>query len=289
MTLQVGDTVRVIVPWLNLRVGQIGQVFSFSEQDSKGRGANPLVDIPGRGRFLVPASHLEPHDGPLPAAVPNTPRLSADLPPPAVIPDPGPPVVDWCERPAEPATGLREAMQHPEDAMQHPIPAPVAPAATPKRTCTVDGCTKPHWAKGLCANHYSSEYQRKKRKEQEDWTTVRVEAKEIEAARDKAIHDELERKVWGPQASELERANAKALEPTATESFQLEEVAEGLVKNITEIMTSDPPPLTVHLDAAIASLRQALEVAAPDGSMDRLVALTGLIGHVERCVRELPE
>lgn len=52
----------------------------------------------------------------------------------------------------------------------------------------------------------------------------------------------------------------------------------------------DRDPLTVHLDAALASLRRALAAAATDGgSVDRLVALVGLLGHVERCVRELPE
>ena len=48
-------------------------------------------------------------------------------------------------------------------------------------------------------------------------------------------------------------------------------------------------PLVVPLKVAIASLRRALEVAARDASMLRLQALVGLLAHVERCVRELPE
>ena len=48
-------------------------------------------------------------------------------------------------------------------------------------------------------------------------------------------------------------------------------------------------PVGNHLAGATMNLRAALAVAAVDASQDRLVALTELIGHVDRCVRELPE
>lgn len=45
-----------------------------------------------------------------------------------------------------------------------------------------------------------------------------------------------------------------------------------------------------QLDAALVSLREALAISSRAGdSVTRLVALTELIGHVDRCVRELPE
>lgn len=62
-----------------------------------------------------------------------------------------------------------------------------------------------------------------------------------------------------------------------------------LRQNITENITSDSSPLTVPLDAAIATLRQVLAIAAPHASVLRLQALVGMLAHAERCVRELPE
>lgn len=68
------------------------------------------------------------------------------------------------------------------------------------------------------------------------------------------------------------------------------ELRQTIARSLIAMMHEpQPAPLTVHIDAALASLRLALAAAAPDGSALRLATLVLLIEQIESCIRELPE
>lgn len=62
MGLQIGDQVQVLANSVRMAVGTVGTIVGFSTGSQ-----HPLVAVPARGRFLIPACslvRLEPPPGP---------------------------------------------------------------------------------------------------------------------------------------------------------------------------------------------------------------------------------
>lgn len=97
---ETGAAVRVLPNRVLVEPGTVGRVLFWSQT------GHPVVLLPELGRRLIPARHLEPWSGDVPALVdpvhePEGSRvpLGDTLPPRPATVVPEPPTVDWCEAP----------------------------------------------------------------------------------------------------------------------------------------------------------------------------------------------
>lgn len=102
MTLQIGDPVVIGPNPTKAPEGAVGRLHGFS---TAGKANTPIVDVPRRGRFLVPLASLTAHEGPVPGERGDAPPLGDETTPVPGDAAPPRPALDWFEpAPQTPAT-----------------------------------------------------------------------------------------------------------------------------------------------------------------------------------------